>query len=449
MLPQLLALSLALAPSVVSAALFPSNSLVKFLDAKSWKQAMKANQTSVVAFVAPWCGHCQKMAPEYSKAALGLYPLIPTYAVDCDAQKNRALCAEQGVQGFPTIKLFPRGLESKPILFDTPERTASAFYYWAIRRIPHKVKKLYQPEDVPPWITKHIDKNRVLLLNKGKAMPMLWEVLGNKYRDLLEFGHNRDRKGKASVLLGYPKGGKKESKVLFFPAGSEKSIRFEGLLKLESLSKFFDSILDGTADLSAINEELAHEEYTLTPEEEEIERQQEAQRMALAHGGFSDMTDFEEAVKKYGKDFHGKHGFAGMMGDIPMKKKEGDAGAGAKEEDPIHKILKAQKEKAEKAAEASRQVTPKTDEGGQIVMEVPTDTMHPETGKPTPTAAEETEASVAPTASSSVTEEASVDKKPTPSDPAPPPPTSSSEPVVEDTPEAPDGECGGHVKDEL
>lgn len=45
------------------------------------------------------------MAPELSKAALGLHPLIPTYAVDCDAQKNKALCAEQGVQGFPTVKV--------------------------------------------------------------------------------------------------------------------------------------------------------------------------------------------------------------------------------------------------------------------------------------------------------------------------------------------------------
>lgn len=60
----------------------------------------------MVAFVAPWCGHCQKMAPEYSKAALGLHPLVPLYAVDCDAAKNKRLCADQGVKGFPTVKVF-------------------------------------------------------------------------------------------------------------------------------------------------------------------------------------------------------------------------------------------------------------------------------------------------------------------------------------------------------
>lgn len=49
--------------------------------------------------------HCQKMAPEYEKAALGLYPLVPTYAVDCDRKTNQKLCAQQGVQGFPTVKV--------------------------------------------------------------------------------------------------------------------------------------------------------------------------------------------------------------------------------------------------------------------------------------------------------------------------------------------------------
>jgi protein disulfide-isomerase A6 len=68
-----LLLSLVFVPAFVSAAIFPPDSLVKMLDAKGFKKAMKANvgvsysrrrpyaelasqQTSLVAFVAPWCG---------------------------------------------------------------------------------------------------------------------------------------------------------------------------------------------------------------------------------------------------------------------------------------------------------------------------------------------------------------------------------------------------------
>jgi hypothetical protein len=35
------------------------------------------------------------MAPEYSKAAGNLSPLVPFYAVDCDVESNSQLCASQ------------------------------------------------------------------------------------------------------------------------------------------------------------------------------------------------------------------------------------------------------------------------------------------------------------------------------------------------------------------
>lgn len=59
-----------------------------------------------------------------------------------------------------------------------------------------------------------------------------------------------------------------------------------GMNKLDSLSKFFDSIIDGTANLEIANKEAAEEEFVPDETELEIERKQEAQRMALAHGGF-------------------------------------------------------------------------------------------------------------------------------------------------------------------
>ena len=73
LLPRLLAF--ALVPLLASAAIFPPGTLVQSIDAKGFKKAMKENvcllvelhlilltfygirqRTSLVAFVAPWCG---------------------------------------------------------------------------------------------------------------------------------------------------------------------------------------------------------------------------------------------------------------------------------------------------------------------------------------------------------------------------------------------------------
>lgn len=99
---------------------------------------------------------------------------------------------------------------------------------------------------------------------------------------------------------------------------------------MDSLSKFFDSVIDGTADLTVINEEAKAEEFVPDEKELEIERQQEAQRIALAHGGFVDLVDFEAAIKNgAGADYHDVHGYPGMMGAPPVKKVQTEAAGDA------------------------------------------------------------------------------------------------------------------------
>ncbi|KAF8240236.1 thioredoxin-like protein [Tricholoma matsutake] len=262
---QLLALTLALAPSLTSAAIFPPNTQVKMLDVKGFKKAMKMNVTSMVAFVAPWCGHCQRMAPEYSKAAKGLHPLVPLYAVDCDDEGNKRLCADQGVQGFPTVKLFPRGGLERPMTYESGERTASAFFNWASRRVPNTITKLSAVGDVSPWSEKTKLKHRALLVTKDKKIPLLWKVLGNKYRGKVELGIHKDNDGKVYEELGV----ENTAKVLIYPAGSSKPVRYEGVTKLEALSKFFDSVVNGTAYLdvgdAAKEEESVPDEPMVDP----------------------------------------------------------------------------------------------------------------------------------------------------------------------------------------
>ena len=72
------------------------------------------------------------MAPEFSKAALGVYPMIPFYAVDCDKQSNKRLCAEQGVQGFPTVKACLLSAPVQPTL--TASFASLSYFREAARR---------------------------------------------------------------------------------------------------------------------------------------------------------------------------------------------------------------------------------------------------------------------------------------------------------------------------
>ena len=242
--------ALVLAPTLVSAGLFTKNSKVKMLDEKSFKKAMEKPETSVVSFVAPWCGHCQRLVPEMEKAAASLAPLVPTYAVDCDEEKNKRMCAEQGVKGFPTVKIFPRGKHLNPIPYEG-ERTAGAIFKGVSMRVANPPKKLMKAAEIQPWVSKETKKPRALLLTKDSKVPLLWKVLSNKYSGKLSLGTHRDEKGEAATSLGLESSGK-GSKVLLYPAGSSDPVLYDGATKLEALTKFFDSVLDGSADLSKV-----------------------------------------------------------------------------------------------------------------------------------------------------------------------------------------------------
>ena len=65
---------------------------------------IKSDSLWIVEFYAPWCGHCQRLTPEYTKAAKALKGVVKIGAVNADEHKS--LGGQYQVQGFPTIKIF-------------------------------------------------------------------------------------------------------------------------------------------------------------------------------------------------------------------------------------------------------------------------------------------------------------------------------------------------------
>jgi len=230
--------------------MFYKNSPVKMLEAKSFKKAMRENQTSIVAFVAPWCGHCKNLVPEYEKAAKSFNGLVQFYAVDCDAEENKLLCGQQGVQGFPTVKLFPRGSRA-PVIEYQGERTSKALFSWAMNQIPHGVRKLKSHSDITKWAEQPSDKPHALLLNKSSTkLPLLWKVIANKYSHRMRFGNFHDEGGSYFQSLGIEGDSKSDNKVLFFAPGSTDPVLYEGVMKQKELSEFIVAVIKGNADLT-------------------------------------------------------------------------------------------------------------------------------------------------------------------------------------------------------
>jgi protein disulfide-isomerase A1 len=81
----------------------------------------------LVEFYAPWCGHCQQLAPEYSAAAKTLAEANPPqYLAKVDVIENKELGERFGIDGFPDLKWFVNGVPSEY----PGGRTAAEFVGW-------------------------------------------------------------------------------------------------------------------------------------------------------------------------------------------------------------------------------------------------------------------------------------------------------------------------------
>nr|XP_023657071.1 protein disulfide-isomerase A3-like isoform X1 [Paramormyrops kingsleyae] len=209
---------------MLGAAVAPAASDVLELADSDFDYALAEHETLLVQFFAPWCGHCQKLAPDYETAATRLKGIVPLAKVDCTA--NSETCSRFGVNGYPTLKIFRNGQVASA--YDGP-RSAEGIVSSMKKQAGPSSVPLHSEEELNSFIN-HFDASVVGFFS-GSDSPQLtdFQKAASAMRDSYRFGHTTE------PGLGFKHGVETESVLLFRPP--RLSSKFE-----DSLVKFGESI---------------------------------------------------------------------------------------------------------------------------------------------------------------------------------------------------------------
>ncbi|KAJ7180144.1 thioredoxin-like protein [Mycena crocata] len=160
--------------------------------------SVQAEELILVEFFAPWCGHCKALAPHYEEAATALKDKnIKLAKVDCVDQAD--LCQSNGIQGYPTLKVYRNGTPSD---YTGPRKADGIVAYMTKQSLPavsdvtaanHEDFKTADPIVVVAYLT-----------SATEAPAPAFSATAEKHRDDFLFGLSTDKDAIAAAKVEAP-----------------------------------------------------------------------------------------------------------------------------------------------------------------------------------------------------------------------------------------------------
>lgn len=194
---KLSALALSFA-SLAFAADADAHSDVLDLTSADFESKVNPEALILVEFFAPWCGHCKALAPHYEEAATTLKEKgIKIAKVDCVDQPD--LCQANGVQGYPTLKVFRNGT---PTDYTGPRKADGIVSYMIKQSLP-------AVSDVTPANIEEFKKaDKVVaiayLASSSQVPAAEFSATAEKHRDDFLFGLSTDQDVHAAETVTPP-----------------------------------------------------------------------------------------------------------------------------------------------------------------------------------------------------------------------------------------------------
>ncbi|WFC93871.1 protein disulfide-isomerase [Malassezia brasiliensis] len=237
--------------ALAQAALFaPQSPVLKLTPANFDKEILQIDKPAMVAFTAPWCGHCKNLAPQYQRVAAELDGVVKIAYVDCDDRASESLCAKYNVRGFPSLKLFPSTKKRLPRDYNG-ERSANAITEYVVSALPAESVRRLDVKKLPDFLKKDPDSPKVLLVSpKSKSSPM-YRSLALDFRGRVPFGYLYALKdevfGAVKEALGVTLDIHRVPALYIVtgPPGTPKLHKYRGAMKYKHIRRWLDEAIDG------------------------------------------------------------------------------------------------------------------------------------------------------------------------------------------------------------
>ncbi|KAG0004863.1 protein disulfide isomerase (PDI) protein [Entomortierella chlamydospora] len=190
-------------------------------------------------------GNSSSLAPQYKAAADNLHGIVKMGAIDCDNDKNKPICGQYGIQGFPTIKVFPANRSGKKgVKYPKDyqgERSAKAIVDFLVKMLPNDIKLVSsnpsseRVTNIDEFVANE-NEPRALLFTKKLTSSNMYKGLATDMKDRMIVAEMRTPSDEVLKKFNV----ESAPALVVFPKGSQEPINFSGDLKRDPISEFLN-----------------------------------------------------------------------------------------------------------------------------------------------------------------------------------------------------------------